>query len=131
MKFAFADRGEVSSTPMRYMRGRGCAWPRGGNRTPPQSPRMKRRLFTASGPYSRPLAGRGWGWTARKLPFGARPTLCGQPFLRFEATLVMHFARTLDPIAKVDVRQPHTACAFDVIEDHERTGRPRGFVGLE
>src|SRR5271165_3572686 len=59
------------------------------------------------------------------------PAVRREPLLRQEATLVIHLARTLHPIAQIYVGEAHAATACDVIEDHERAERSRRFLRIE
>src|SRR5262245_20145466 len=47
------------------------------------------------------------------------PAVAGQALLRQEPRLVGHFRRAMDPIAEIDVRQPHLPRLLDMIENHE------------
>src|SRR5262249_13335178 len=60
------------------------------------------------------------GNSLRLLFFDAAPTGGHQALLRQEAAFVVHLPRTRHPVAKVDVRQPHTIGSVDVVEDHKR-----------
>src|SRR5579885_1306025 len=49
---------------------------------------------------------------------GADPALGSESLLRFEAVLVAHLARALDPVADIDERLALAPRIFDVVEDH-------------
>jgi hypothetical protein len=49
-----------------------------------------------------------------------QPAFGHKALLREEATLIVHFFRTFDPIPQIDVGKPEAARTRDMVEDHER-----------
>src|SRR5258707_4059639 len=76
------------------------------------------------GPYLRPCNNA----EIAASPFDPQPALRGKPFLRQEATLVVHLAGAPDPIAEVHVGETHGPRPCDVIEYHESA--ERAILGL-
>ena len=61
----------------------------------------------------------------------ALPALGHKVLLRQKLCFIIHFARSLDPVAKIDVRQPAFLHLADVIEDHEDAKRTVGEFRIE